>query len=149
MPHSTPAATGGLITWNTVRSGRDDRRRRQDTVIWWDGRYQTITGRPMVCVNPLDWLPDSDAGPEANLGAVYSNGRRAPIPAPVASLTGAECEDGLLGVSIPPRERRHFGDLLTAAGIYHDFDYGLCYMNIRANALERASAWATHASAPH
>jgi hypothetical protein len=136
------AAIGCVITWNSVRSGRDDRRRKQETVTWWDGHYQPIAGRPMVCVNPLNWLPDGIAAAAANLGAVYSDGRRAPIPAPVENLTGAACENGLLGIDIPVRQRRHFGDLLTVTGIYHDFDYGLFYMNIRANALERSRAWA-------
>jgi len=139
------AATGCVITWNTVRSGHDDRRRRNDAVVWWQGRYQPIGGRPLVCVNPLDWRVDGDADAAANLGAVYSNGRGEPIPAPVVGLTGAQCEDGLLGVSIPFGERRHFSDLLSLAGIDHDFDYSYFYMNIRANALERARAYAAKA----
>jgi hypothetical protein len=38
-------------------------------------------------------------------------------------------------------ERRHFSDVLTLAGIYHDFDYGLFYVNIRENAARRMAAW--------
>ena len=134
-------ATRCVITWNTVRSGHDDRRRKNDAVIWWQGRYQPIGGRALVCVNPLDWRVDGAADATANLGAVYSDGRGRPIPAPVVGLTGAQCEDGLLGVSIPFGERRHFSDLLSLAGIDHDFDYSYFYMNIRANALERVRAF--------
>ena len=134
-------ATGCVISWNTVRRGVDDRRRRETSVIWWNGTYQPVSGRRLVCVNPLDWQPDSGAPPSANDGAVYSVGRRQPLPAPVPELTGAWCDEGLLGVEIPLGERRHFADILTMTGIYHDFDYGLFYMNIRENALLRARTW--------
>lgn len=134
-------ATGCVLTWNTVRSGHDDRRRKQDAVIWWQGKYQPIGGRALVCVNPLDWRVDGATDAAANLGAVYSDGRGRPIPAPVVGLTGAQCEDGLLGVSIPFGERRHFSDLLSLAGVDHDFDYSYFYMNIRANALARVRAF--------
>jgi len=63
------------------------------------------------------------------------------MPAPVPELTGAWCEDGLLGVEVPLGERRHFSDVLTLIGIYHDFDYGLFYMNIRGNVSKRVAAW--------
>lgn len=134
-------STGCVITWNSVRKGGDDRRRRNESVIWWQGRYQPIAGRRLVCVNPLNWRPDSEAPPEANRGAVYSAGRNQPIPAPAVGLTGAWCEDGLLGVEVPLGEKRHFSDVLTMLGIYHDFDYGLFYMNIRENVSKRITAW--------
>ncbi len=132
---------GCAITWNSVRQGHDDRRRKEDSVIWWEGKYQPIAGRRLVCVNPLDWRQDSQAPAAANRGAIYSAGRNEPIPAPVPELTGAQCEDGLLGVEVPLGERRHFSDALTLMGVYHDFDYGLFYMNIRENVSKRVAAW--------
>jgi hypothetical protein len=134
-------ATGCVLTWNSVRRDHVDRRRLEDSVIWWQGSYQAIAGRPLVCVNPLDWRQDSEAPPNANRGAVYSAGRNEPIPAPVPELTGAWCKNGLLGVEVPLGQRRHFGDVLTLKGVYHDFDYGLFYMNIRANTSMRIEAW--------
>jgi hypothetical protein len=56
-------------------------------------------------------------------------------------LTGASCDDGLLGIEIPSREQKHFHDALSMFGVYHDFDYGLYYANIRANAALRVRAW--------
>jgi Protein of unknown function (DUF3089) len=138
-------ATGCIVTWNSVRRGYDDRRRHESAVIWWRGRYQPVGGRPLVCVNPLNWRRDAGAAAQDNLGAIYGAGRDAPIPAPIPQLTGAWCDDGLLGVDIPFRERRHFRDILTLVGIYHDFDYSLFYMNLRANVAARIHAWtATH-----
>ncbi len=135
-------AVGCVVSWNSVRRGHDDRRRRQDAVIWWQGRYQPIAGRRLVCTNPLDWRQDSEATADANIGAIYSSGRLEPIPPPIPDLTGAWCSGGLLGVEIPMIQRRHFGDVLTLTGVYHDFDYSLFYMNMRQNAAVRVEAWA-------
>ena len=35
----------------------------------------------------------------------------------------------------------HFHDALSMLGIYHDFDYGLFYANIRENVTWRVQAW--------
>lgn len=134
-------STGCVVSWNSVRRGHVDQRRKDSSVIWWQGSYQPIAGKPIVCVNPLDWRQDSGAPPASNMGAIYSAGRRLPIPAPVSGLTGAWCSDGLLGIEIPVREKRHFSDILTMTGVYHDFDYGLFYMNIRKNTLTRIDAF--------
>jgi Protein of unknown function (DUF3089) len=140
---TTADATGCLITWNSVRQGYVDRRRLEESVIWWQGSYQPIAGWPILCSNPLDWKVDSAAPPSANLGAVHGAGRFAALPAPIPMVTGAVCESGLLGVQIPVGEKRHFSDALTLVGIYHDLDYGLFYMNIRENVAIRIRAWRT------
>ena len=137
--------TGCVVDWNTVREGHDDERRKEKAVVWWDGHYQLVGGLRIVCVNPLDWAPNGSAPAEENAGSIYSEGRDSPIPAPLPHVTGASCEDGLLGVSIPLRYRRHFSDLLSVVGIYHDFDYSLFYMNIRANAQNRIREYFAHA----
>ena len=44
--------------------------------------------------------------------------------------------------AVPRLDRRAgFRDVLTAAGDYHDFDYSLFYMNLRANAVQRVAAF--------
>ena len=133
----TAVDQGCVMSWNSVRSGYRDNRRLEDAVIWWDGRYQPVAGRSIVCVNPLSWSLDGKAPASDNLGGVYNGGKGAPIPPPVPWVTGAECQNGLLGVDVIPDQRRHFSDILTLTGVYHDFDYGLYYMNIRANAVIR------------
>lgn len=137
-------ATRCVVSWNSVRRGHDDIRRRESAEIWWDGRYQTIAGRPMVCVNPLDWRLGGDAPAQDNLGAVYSAGREQPIPAPEPAVTAARCNHGLLEVDPRPEDRRHFSDILTLGGVYHDFDYALYYMNIRDNVAQRIAAFEGH-----
>jgi len=140
--------TGCVVNWNSVRRGKDDQRRLERTVIWLDGRYQLIEGRPIVCVNPLTWTKDGGAGPQANLGAVPGS-PDGPMPAPIPHLTGAWCEHGQLGVDIPALSGRPFNNILTLGGIYHVYDYGLYYMNIRQNARARVEAWlAQHGARP-
>lgn len=137
----SPTATGCVLTWNSVDSGNENARRLNDAVIWLKGSYQPINGRPIVCVNPLDWRVGSQASADNNLGAIHRDGPDDKLSAPIPKLTAASCKNGLLGVDIAKDQRKHFRDLLTLAGSYHDFDYSLFYMNIRTNAIERCRAW--------
>ena len=130
---TTPTMSGCVIDWNSDSATITDSRRKETAIVWWEGRYQPIAGRQMVCVNPLNWTGNGTAAAEENLGSVYSSGRGQPIPQPVAGAASASCDGGLLRVQIRPDQRRHFSDPLTVFGIYHDFDYGLWYMNIRQN----------------
>jgi hypothetical protein len=139
----TPSMTGCVVDWNSDGADTKDKRRTKGAIVWWDGRYQTIAGRPLVCVNPLNWRDEGAASPEENLGSIYGDGARQPIPAPVAGAVSAACDGGLLRVTIQRGQRRHFSDALTVFGIYHDFDYALYYMNIRENLETRIGAFNT------
>jgi len=142
VPICTSATqTGCLIAWNTVEKGKVDQRRRERGTTWLDGRYQPLGGRAIACVNPLDWQRDGVAPASLNLGALPNPGPDAPLRTPVAHLTGAACIDGALEVDIPLARRAGFRDLLTIGGNYHDFDYNLFYMNVRANAAARVGAF--------
>lgn len=138
------AATGCVVSWNTVRAGYDDKRRRTEAVIWWDGRYQPVSGRPLVCVNPLDWRIGGDV---ASPGAVsvYAARRGGPPSAPVAALESASCQkDGLLGITVKPDYQSRFTDILSRIGIYHDFDYNLFFASIARNAGQRIESFKPH-----
>jgi hypothetical protein len=135
----TPAMTACVVDWNSVSQTAVDRR-RESAVLWWQDRYQSNAGRTRVCVNPLNWIDNATAPATENLGAIYFGGRGQPVPAPVAGAASASCDDGLLRVQIREDQRRHFSDPLTLFGSYHDFDYGLWYMNIRQNLEVRIRA---------
>ncbi len=109
--------------------------------MWLEGRYQPAAGRVMTCVNPLNWQLGGSAGAALSLGALPAARPGQELRAPVAHLTGARCDDGVLDIDIPLAERSGFADLLTLFGSYHIFDYNLFYVNIRTNALERINAW--------
>jgi hypothetical protein len=136
--------TGCLIHWASVEHGHTGAPRR--SWIWLDGRYQAVGSRALVCVNPLNWERDAAAPASANLGALPRLRPGQSMPSPIPGLTGASCEGGLLGVSVPLWARPRFSDLLTLFGSYHDFDYHLFYMNIRQNAGERVAAFLKTAS---
>ena len=133
--------TGCLINWNTVKESADESSREKTRLIWLAGRYQPAGGRPLFCVNPLDWQVGTTAAPDLNLGALPAVGPQSAMLPPVAALTGARCEGGVLRVSIPFSKRHGFADLLTLMGSYHVFDYNLFYTNIRLNARDRIRAF--------
>ena len=137
--------TGCFVDWNTVKAGHSDRSREDNRLVWLEGRYQPAARRPMTCVNPLDWQPGGRAGAERNLGALPGVRPGQKLRAPVAHLTGARCDDGVLHIDIPLTERGGFADLLTLFGSYHVYDYNIFYVNIRSNTLERLNAWRTSA----
>jgi hypothetical protein len=135
--------TGCVINWASVKSGHTGSRRKY-AIIWLDGRYQELSSRKAVCVNPLTWTKDGSATADANPGALPAVRPHQPMPPVIPKLTGAVCEDGSLGVHIPFWERTGFTDILTVFGSYHDFDYNLFYMSIRQNAEDRAAAFSRY-----
>jgi hypothetical protein len=141
---SSARQTRCLIHWASVERGHTGEPRR--AWIWRDGRYQAVVSRTLVCVNPLNWQRDATAPASANLGALPRAWPGQELPSPIPALTGAACEGGLLGVSLPVWARPRFSDLLTLFGSYHDFDFHLFYMNIRQNAVERVVAFLKTAS---
>ena len=138
--------TGCFVDWNTVKQGHSDQSREDSRLVWLDGRYQAAARRPMTCVNPLDWQPGGSAGAARNLGALPGVRPGQELRAPVAHLTGARCDGGVLHIDIPLTERSGFADLLTLFGSYHIYDYNIFYVNIRTNALERINSWHAHAA---
>jgi hypothetical protein len=136
--------TGCIISWNTVKAGASEDSRRDNRLVWLEGRYQRLAGRPIVCVNPLNWTPDSDAPASMDMGALPAVRASADLEAPVQGLTGARCVNGDLTVKIPYFERHGFADALTLFGSYHLYDYNLFYANIRLNSLLRAAAFGSH-----
>jgi hypothetical protein len=134
-------ATSCILDWNTVAAVGGEDRRGAERLIWLAGRYQPLSGRRRVCVNPLTWVLDGDADASLNLGALPAVAPGEALRPGVPQLTGARCDAGLLRVSIPWAERRGFANLLTFFGSYHILDYNLFYTNIRVNAAERVAAY--------
>ena len=94
--------------------------------------------RPYTCINPLDWTAGTaKAAKSLNLGAwVYGSGSE---PRAIdVGMVSARCKDGALYVS---KAEKIYEDLVIPFGNYHNVDYNLFYMNIRENALTRATAF--------
>jgi hypothetical protein len=133
--------TGCLIGWNTVSAiAKRDRRRDKEAIIWLEAAYRRVDGRPLLCVNPLNWDVDGAAPASLNLGALP--GKQAPgrLSAPLAGYAGAACREGYLVVDAPEGSVE-FNHRLTRKGSFHIYDYNLFYMNIRVNAQARVKAY--------
>jgi len=122
-------ATGCLVTWRTFAEGADPAL---------DSNPGEPADGPTRCVNPLSWRVDGQPAPAAdNLGSIPLPMLRGP-GRPRPGLTGARCGDGVLWI-----------EPITGAGFrtahdrgnWHAYDYAVFYMNVRANAERRVTAW--------
>ena len=103
------------------------------------GEVWEVNGdKPRVCTNPLVWNADS-AEKAANTGGWLFPAVLDIAPAPEAELTGARCESGALYIAPPQAEE--WQRAVLPGGNYHNYDYQLFYMNVRANAVARAEAF--------
>ena len=140
--------TGCVLSYNSSETGRTGARMITDTrTYWWRGRHVTNGRSRALCVNPLTWSRDGRATAAANPGSL-------PFPtapfgdtakhltALVPALTGAECRDALLEVTVPWSAPSGFVDKLSILfGSYHLNDYGIFYAALRRNARDRVLAW--------
>jgi hypothetical protein len=119
---------------------------------------RTDTKDKLLCVNPLTWTRDGGmARASLNKGSVPISGRFQikfwgsdaaggmafpPLKAPLAAWTTAECRNGFLFA-----RNQHGTEFakLDVGGNYHGLDYPLFGMDIRENAIARASAYLSQA----
>ena len=141
--------TGCVMAWNTSQTGRNGALMQvRNAGYWWKGADRKSGTLPAVCTNPLTWTSDNAAAPAAaNAGSLAFPAAPFPLHAgPLSPLwphmTGAVCKDKLLDVDVPKNGPEGYHDSLSLLfGSYHKNDYGLFYANIRANAVDRVSAW--------
>jgi hypothetical protein len=69
--------TGCLVAWNSVRDQAGGATWQTSALAWQNGDYHKIAGRPIVCVNPLNWVLGGGGrrGRESRRGARYSGQR--------------------------------------------------------------------------
>lgn len=126
-----------VISYSSFGEGRNAAFQR--LTLGKSSNYQPETlKRPYTCINPLSWTTGTArAAKSLNLGAwVYGPGTRP--RAPDVGMVSARCKDGALYVS---KAVKVYEDLVIPFGNYHNVDYNLFYMNIRENALTRATAF--------
>lgn len=108
-----------------------------------------------LCVNPLTWTVDGAlasrdkhqgavpvageyhldfAGDDAARGVVF-----APLQAPIANLVEAQCAGGRLYIN--DQSDTDWGNLAAAGDTYHGLDYPMFHMDIRNNAILRATTY--------
>jgi len=138
---------GCVVTWSTLADDADGPAMREAFAkrSGIDDRVgeETFAGRQFVCINPLSWSAGNAVAPaRLDLGGwVYGRGE---TPRPIdPGLVSARCDDGALYVSRP--DDIAYRIALLPGGNYHNYDYQLAYMNIRANAIVRVHAFLAHA----
>ncbi|MAE96479.1 MAG: hypothetical protein CL910_17670 [Deltaproteobacteria bacterium] len=125
-----PRDTGCLIGWRTL----------SEKAAPPTGPNQLPPGQTNLCTNPLSWTRAATPAPRtAHLGALplLQNDRTA-LPPVTAGMLGARCTEGSLRIDPAPQGKGW--NVLVRGGNFHVYDYALFYMNLRANAEERAAA---------
>ncbi|MGH8080448.1 MAG: DUF3089 domain-containing protein [Lysobacter sp.] len=141
---TAPAQTGCAVFYNSFEAGEDRPKRFERVRAWYPGGYRTTDAPQLLCVNPVSWRADAVATPQSkHLGAVHAEPNR-PLPEPLIGRVSAQCDSGLLSVTLPDGEwsKWWFG------GDQHVNDYQLFYMDIRANAAQRVAAMTQRGAAP-
>ena len=126
-----------VVTWSSYAQGRNATLQRIN--LGKQSKYTPETlRRPYVGINPLDWRTGDTLVPKtANLGAwLYGSGGHAAAVQP--ALVSARYRDGAVYVSPPGKA---YTDLMIPFGNFHNVDYNLFYMNLRANAVSRVAAF--------
>ncbi len=140
---------GCVVAWDTYGDGGDAGER---------------AGMAALCTNPLSWRLDAALAPASdNRGALLAawpyvldfadETPRHPstdaLPAPLVGHTWAQCRGSVLYVADQSATAFAFdAPFGNQNKSYHAYDYAMFYMNIRANAVDRANAWlAQHVSA--
>jgi predicted secreted protein len=149
---TTPSATGCFLSWNAFDRSGDPSQYLAMTLARHQQRFGNLEGTNVVCVNPLTFAVQAPkADPTANLGALparrgvglaASLQQGVALPPPEKHLIGAECDGGILRVSGVPQTG--YAVVALPAGMLHFNEFDLFYQNIRANAVERSSAFLRH-----
>ncbi|KAA5804855.1 DUF3089 domain-containing protein [Alkalicaulis satelles] len=139
-PCHTPEDVRCVIAW---ASARQDERGRIEAITQraraWDadGALAPVTGRELLCVNPVLWTTAEDFAP-ARLhrgGAAAEGLALTDSPSPMAGQTGAQCQAGVLMID-QPRTRA----LRRPSRVGEDRrtpPFNLFYMDIRTDAARR------------
>ena len=126
-----------VATWSSYAEGRDATTARIRFAR--TSRYRPEQVRePFVCTNPLSWTATGETVPaRRSLGTwLYGDGER---PAAIGPGVSMRCNDGAVYVSTPPGDQ--YPKLKLPFIDWHNVDYSLAWMNVRANAVALVDAW--------
>ncbi|MCW0198449.1 DUF3089 domain-containing protein, partial [Sphingopyxis sp.] len=139
----TPEQKGCILSWATFAEPADTSMvtGAYDGTIGFDGRPRA--GTRMLCTNPLTGIPDTAAGPDANIGTLKpSAGFKAGTL--IAGKVGAQCDADrgflLIGDADAAKNYVVAGYVLPGNN-YHVYDITLFWANVRADALRRLATY--------
>ncbi len=135
---ATAEATGCVLSWQSFAEPAEP-----DQILDVFDATNGLNGKPrkdsaMVCTNPLTGTPDSAAPASANLGTTVPSADFKTATVEKAAVS-ARCDGrGFLLIGEPPK----MGPYVLPGNNYHVYDFSLFWMNIRADALRRLTAFA-------
>ncbi len=140
----SPARTGCVLGWTSVPWLDFGRAQRivNRSVVWGSaGHLVGLTGRPLLCVNPLlGRVSDAEAPARLNLGAANATGLEwGTRPGFMARQVGARCLAGVLRISRP-----RSASLLPSGGWARRLrvaPYNLFWADLEADAQRRLATW--------
>lgn len=105
-----------------------------------DDDYHIVSGRPLLCTNPLLWDRSGDFAPSRlHLGGVAAEGMERDIePTALAKQTGAQCHDGILYIDRP--KSRALRRKLIFGSKFRTLQSNIFYEDLRVNAEQRVLA---------
>lgn len=138
----TPQEKGCILSWASFAEPADTSMviGAYDGTIGFDGRPRA--GTRMLCTNPLTGIPDTAAGPDANIGTLKPNeGFKAGTL--IAKKVGAKCDDdrGFLLIGDAEAAQNYAPSYVLPGNNYHVFDITLFWANVRADVLRRLAAY--------
>ncbi|WP_374524670.1 DUF3089 domain-containing protein [Sphingopyxis sp.] len=138
----TPEQKGCILSWATFAEPADTSMvtGAYDGTIGFDGRPRA--GTRMLCTNPLTGIPDTAAGPDANIGTLKpAEGFKAGEL--IAHKVGAKCDDdrGFLLIGDADAAKAYAPSYVLPGNNYHVFDITLFWANVRADTLRRLATY--------
>ncbi|MGB3456684.1 MAG: DUF3089 domain-containing protein [Litorimonas sp.] len=134
--------TNCVAAFGTFMPGEDviAERFRERLLVHDGADYTSVAGRPLLCLNPLNWSQAETYVPERfHMGGVAAEGLEPDIrPAARPNQVGAQCDDGLLRVDRPRSRslRRPF----QVGAKFRTLPSNLFYEDLRQNAVRRVEA---------
>ena len=134
--------TGCVAAFGTFMPGETVIEERfTDRLLVHDGEdYESVYGRPLLCVNPLTWMRNEDYAPERlHKGGVAAEGLEPDIrPAASPNEVGAQCDSGILRVDRP--KSRSLRRPIQVGAKFRTLPSNLFYEDLKQNAVERVNA---------
>ncbi len=102
--------------------------------------YKSVSGREIICINPLLWSREEDYAPKRlHLGGAAAEALEPDVkPAALPKQVGAQCENGLLLVDKP--RSRSLRRPLKVGGKFRTLPSNLFYEDLKQNAVTRVDA---------
>ena len=124
-----------VVTWSTYGAqGRNASLQRVNIGRQSNYTPETIR-RPYVGINPFTWTTGTATSPKSADAGSWIGG---PGAAPQPGLVSGRMQDGALYISPPGKA---YTAVMIPFGNFHNADYNIAYMNLRANAAMRVAAF--------